>query len=121
MTKKMHAGRGRRGDDLAGWLDKMEKSGRITPDEAGRLRTAEPEAFEEAARQIRLRHASAWVGSRVDSGRLTRDEADAILDRIARGEDPDLGRDLRRAPGPPRRAVGGSSGGTEVGDGLPSH
>ena len=81
-------------------LDKMVEAGRITEEEAQRLRAAEPGKRDNLIREIRLHHARAKLDPAVADGRLTQDEADDILGRLANGERPRfLGR-LR--PGPTR-------------------
>lgn len=96
-------------------LDKMVEAGRITEEEAGRLRAAEPGQRDDLVREIRLHHASAKLDPAVEDGRLTQGEADDILGRLANSERPRfLGR-LRQSPtrpmstpttGAPSRAPG---------------
>lgn len=80
-----HAGAGR-------WqarLDSMLAAGRITAEEAARVRAAEDGAeLESALMAIRLRHARERLRSAVDSGRMSQGEADLFLERVAQGEDP---------------------------------
>jgi hypothetical protein len=77
----------RRRDRLIDRLDPMVESGRVTASEAERLRgAAEPEEFDEAVVGIRARHAGTKLNAAVESGQMTRDEADAYLRRIRAGE-----------------------------------
>ena len=90
----------KRGPRLLQRLDKLVEAGRLTEDEAARLRAvADADELEEAARAIQLRHARARVDDGVTKGAVTRDEADDLLDRLDRGEDPRLLRGLRRRLG----------------------
>lgn len=83
---------GRR-DRLLGRLDHMVQSGRLTEDEALRLRAAtEPGEFRYAVRDIRVRHAAMKLDAAVADGTLSRAEADGLVDRLRRG---DHGRFLR--------------------------
>ncbi|HUY86275.1 MAG TPA: hypothetical protein VMU77_04120 [Acidimicrobiales bacterium] len=70
-------------------IDKMVASGRITEDEASRLRAAEgtPD-FELAVGEIRARHAGEGLEPSVSSGEMTQEQADNYLDRIRSGEHP---------------------------------
>lgn len=78
-------------------LDKMVAAGRVTDEEAERVRAAADSGErDEAVREIRLRHARARVGAEVRDGRVTQDEADLILRRLENGEHPRLLRGLRR-------------------------
>ena len=74
-------------------LDTMVASGRITPEEAARLRATEgtPE-FERVVADIRARHAQAHTDPAVAEGRMSQDDADAYLERVRGGEH---SRDLR--------------------------
>ncbi len=70
-------------------LDKMVASGRVTEAEAARLRTAaDPDQFDDAVRSIRIRHAGARLEAAVESGQMTREEADGYLERLGKGEHP---------------------------------
>ncbi len=72
---------------LLGRLDAMVKSGRVTESEATQLRTAtEPGEFESAILAIRARHVGTRLDSAVDGGDLTRQDADAVLERVRAGE-----------------------------------
>jgi hypothetical protein len=68
-------------------LAKLTASGRLTEEEATRLRAATgPREFDDAVRDISVRHASAAVAAAVADGRMSQDEADAVLDRLRSGE-----------------------------------
>lgn len=74
-------------DRLLGRLDALVKSGRVTDTEAARLRTAaEQGEFESALVDIRARHVGTRLDSAVEGGDLTRQEADAVLERVRAGE-----------------------------------
>jgi hypothetical protein len=67
-------------------LDRLVASGRLTTEEAERLRRAEGQAeFEAAVGAISLRHATAQVEAAVKAGVMTEDEANASLARIENG------------------------------------
>lgn len=67
--------------------EQMVRSGRLTDQEAEGLRSArEPAEFDDAIRNIRVRHAGARLGPAVAAGSLTREEADSFLDRLRKGE-----------------------------------
>ena len=85
-------------DRLVQRLDRLVSSGRLTEDEAERLRTAgDPNAFNAVLRDIRVRHAKATLETAVDEGEMTRTEADDVLGRMSRGEHgPSLRRHLGR-------------------------
>jgi hypothetical protein len=74
---------------IIGQIDKMVTSGRITEDEAVRLRAAEgrPE-FDVAVGEIRARHAGAHMEGAVRAGEMSRQEADGYLERLRSGEHP---------------------------------
>jgi hypothetical protein len=68
-------------------LDNMVAAGRITPDEAARVRaTAGTAEFHAALGAIRARHAQIHAVDGVAAGRLSREEADAALHRVRDGE-----------------------------------
>lgn len=70
-------------------LDKMVASGRVTETEAARLRAAtHPDEFDNAARDIRVRHAGAHLTAAVQSGGMTQEEASAHLESLKNGEHP---------------------------------
>ena len=65
----------------------MVASGRITEEEAGRLRAAEGSAaFEEVVAGIRARHAQVHTDAAVAEGRISESEADGLLTRVRSGE-----------------------------------
>ena len=67
--------------------DRMVASGRITQEEAGRLRAAEGSAaFEEVVACIRARHAQAHTDAAVSGGAMSEEEADALLQQVRDGE-----------------------------------
>ena len=70
-------------------LDTMVASGRMTPAEAEKLRTAQgtPE-FEAALGAIRARHASSYLDAAVEAGDMTREEANEQSQRLLRGDHP---------------------------------
>jgi|SRR5215204_701220 len=70
-------------------LDRMLARGRITPEEANRVRDAKDQAEQHAAlTAIRTRHARDRVAAAMAEGRIQADEADEVLQRLAEGEDP---------------------------------
>lgn len=79
-------------------LDKLVASGRLTAEEADRLRSAEPTGqVEGVLTSIRVRHAAASLQTAVDSGQLDRAEADRILAQLRAGEhSPELRARVRR-------------------------
>jgi hypothetical protein len=84
-------------DRLLGRLDKMLEAGRVTEEEARRLRVAaDSEDFDEAVREIRLRHATERLDEALDDGRITPAEAATFRERLRNGEDPRFLRGLRR-------------------------
>ena len=86
------------GPRLMARLDRMLASGRITSEEAARLRTASGTGeLDQEAEQIRLRHFRAKVDAAVVDGRLSRSEAEVLLDRLAQGESPRILRQLLAA------------------------
>jgi polyhydroxyalkanoate synthesis regulator phasin len=75
---------------IIGQLDKMLESGRITPEEADLLRATEGTTeFEGAIASIRARHAAAHMEGAVAKGDMTREESDAYLERLRKGEHPE--------------------------------
>ncbi len=68
-------------------LDAMVAKGRITTEEAARLRAAEgtPE-FDRVIVAIRARHAQAHTDPAVVEGRMSQHDADAYLERVRTGE-----------------------------------
>ena len=89
-------------------LDRMVAAGRVTAQEAERLREApDAAAFDAAMGEIRARHAGADLDAAVAAGRLTRAEADDLQHRIGQGDHPrGLRGQLRRWAGH-RRPPGG--------------
>ena len=76
---------------MRGRVGKMEKAGRVTAEEADRVRAAaDEEQLEAAILAIRLRHARAKLDKDVRRGRMTADEADVMIQRIQQGEDTGL-------------------------------
>ena len=70
-------------------LEKMVASGRITPEEAARLRaSAGTPDFDAVMGEIRARHAQVHTDAAVATGRLSQEKADASLDRVRGGEHP---------------------------------
>jgi polyhydroxyalkanoate synthesis regulator phasin len=88
----------RRRDRLVERLDPMVESGRVTQSEADRLRAAEGQGeFDEVAIGIRARHAGGKLDEAVAGGHMTREEADAYLERMKKGEHiPGLRAQLRK-------------------------
>ena len=78
-----------RGDRIIVQVDKMVESGRITEEEAARLRATEgtPD-FDAAVGEIRARHASAHMETAIAEGEMGQEEADAYLKRLKSGEHP---------------------------------
>jgi hypothetical protein len=74
---------------IIGQIDKMVASGRITENEAVRLRSAEgtPE-FDVAIGDIRARHAGAHMEGAIRAGEMSQEEADGYLERLRSGEHP---------------------------------
>ncbi len=67
-------------------LDHMLNAGRVTDEEAARLRTAAtPAAFDEAMGMIRARHAEAKLSTAIASGRLSAGEADEYRRQLREG------------------------------------
>ena len=76
------------GARLVGRLDKMVQAGRLTEEDAERLRAAANSGqLDDAVREIQLKHARERVNTALENGRLTQEEARAIFDRLAKGED----------------------------------
>lgn len=68
-------------------LDRLVSSGRLTAEEADRLRVgADGEVDEEVLVGIRARHAAAKLDAGVAAGEIDREEADAIRVRLLSGE-----------------------------------
>jgi hypothetical protein len=89
------------GPGLRARLDKMRAAGRISQEEADRVRSAAGSGeFDAAVAAIRLRHASEWIATGVAEGRFTQTEADEVLERLRKGEDPRVLSGLRRRQRP---------------------
>ena len=74
-------------DRLLGRLDRMVEAGRVTDEEAQRLRAAaNPAETDAAVGAIRARHAGGKLEAAVACGALTRAEADDILRRLRGGD-----------------------------------
>ena len=81
---------------LAARVAKLRAAGRITVDDAEEvLRAAESGNADAKVAEIRLRHATEWVRDAVKRGRMTQAEADALLERLQRGDNPRLHRATR--------------------------
>jgi hypothetical protein len=77
----------RRRERLVERLDQMVGSGRVTDQEAERLRAAgDPGEFDSVVVAIRARHAGAILDAAVQAASLTREEADGYLTRLRAGE-----------------------------------
>lgn len=69
-------------------LDKMLAAGRLTDEEAQRLRSATTaDGREEVARAIQLRHARARIDEAVENGSVAEAETTALVERLESGED----------------------------------
>jgi polyhydroxyalkanoate synthesis regulator phasin len=80
---------GRRRERIIERLDQMVVAGRVTNQEAKRLRTAGmPGEFDDGILDIRVRHAGTILDAAVQDGRLTQEEADSFLERLRNGEHP---------------------------------
>src|SRR5262245_11888406 len=79
-------------------VEKMLEAGRVTENEAARVReAAESQDLDEAVREISIRHATERVDEAVEDGGLTPEEAASIRTRLEAGEDPrNLGGSWRR-------------------------
>src|SRR6266700_4064373 len=98
----------RDGDRLLQRLDKMLETGRVTAQEAERLRgAADTEDFDEAVREIRFRHATGRIDEAVEHGWIPPEEAATLMERLRNGEDPRFLRGLR---GGPRSSAGAARG-----------
>lgn len=73
-------------------LDKMLASGRVTPEEVERLRSTDPNEFEGAVKAISTRHARERIEAALAAGQLTREAADAQIEKLGSGEHPDSSR-----------------------------
>jgi hypothetical protein len=71
-------------------LDTMVASGRVTEEEAARLRATEGTSeFEAAVGAIRARHAGTHMESAVAGGDMSDEEAQSYLGRLRNGEHPE--------------------------------
>lgn len=67
--------------------DKMVRSGRLTAEEAARLRAAAGTGeTEQVIRSIRARHAGMRLDAAVGAGAMSQAEADGLLERVHGGE-----------------------------------
>jgi len=72
---------------IAGQADRLVAAGRLTADEAQRLRAApDVSRAEQVVREIRARHASERLDAAVAEGAMSRHEADDLLARVRGGE-----------------------------------
>jgi|HubBroStandDraft_6_1064221.scaffolds.fasta_scaffold991793_2 hypothetical protein len=78
-------------------LDRMVASGRITPEEADRLRaTAGTTGFDSVMTTIRARHARAHTDAAVAAGVMRPEDAADALEQLREGDhSPDLRRRIR--------------------------
>jgi polyhydroxyalkanoate synthesis regulator phasin len=75
-------------------LDRMVTSGRITQEEANRLRKADGTTeFDEVMNAVRARHAQAHIDAAVAAGTMSQEDAAAALESVRQG---DHSADLRR-------------------------
>ncbi|MDQ3643586.1 MAG: hypothetical protein M3450_19485 [Actinomycetota bacterium] len=78
-------------------IDKLLEAGRVTSEEAARVRAASDTGeLDDAVREIRLRHARERLGAQSRDGGVTQEEAELILQRIEKGEHRGLLRGHRR-------------------------
>ena len=71
-------------------VEKMVRSGRITEEEAQRLRATEGTAdFDAAVGDIRARHAEAHMEGAIAQGEMSQQEADGYLVSLRDGEHPE--------------------------------
>jgi hypothetical protein len=86
---------------------RMLRSGRITGDEAERLRCAAGSSqFNAIVGEIRGRYAGARLDQAVEDGRLTREEANVLLGRLQDGEHPRFLNGLRHGSAPRSQPAG---------------
>jgi hypothetical protein len=70
-------------------LDHMVRSGQVTSEEATAIRGAtNTEDFEAAVIRVRARHARARLDAAVETGQMTRAEADTNMAQLQKGEHP---------------------------------
>lgn len=77
----------------------MLKAGRITEEEAARARAAAARGGDDVIEEIRLGHVKATLDAAVEAGDLSRQQAEALLERVKRGERPRLPRGALRHGG----------------------
>jgi hypothetical protein len=88
------------GERLAARVEKMLAAGRITADEAERVRAAPNTGdLDAVVDEIRRRHAAEWAAAAVANGRITDEEASEILAALERGDDVQSIRRLRNRGG----------------------
>lgn len=85
-------------------LEKMVTAGRVTPEEAARVRESRDDVERDAAiTAIRTRHVIERINRAVAARAITVPEGNELLARLAAGEDPTTLRDVlprvRRQPG----------------------
>jgi hypothetical protein len=87
-------------------LDKLVGSGRITEEEADRLRGGDRGVIDDTVVGIRVRHARAQLDAAITAREISREEADRFLERIWAGEhSPQLRAELARILGAGRGAT----------------
>ena len=100
-TRKMHQAPPA-GPRLEGHLARLVTAGRITADDAARVRAAADGGdLEGELRRIRLAHVRARLDAAVLDGRMSDDEAAEVIARVEADEDPRL----PHAPGSSRRKL----------------
>jgi polyhydroxyalkanoate synthesis regulator phasin len=68
-------------------LERMVASGRLTTEEADRLRArGGTERFDEVITEVRSRHARVHTDAAVEAGTMSADEADGTLERVRQGD-----------------------------------
>ena len=79
-------------------LDKMVEAGRVTADDAERVRTAEsPDERDAAVTAIRAQHVRARIDEAVAEGRLSEQDAAGLCQQLDAGQDPQQIPGLRQA------------------------
>jgi hypothetical protein len=77
------------GDRLRARVDKMLAAGRVTAEDAARVRAAaDGDDLGAVVAEIRRRHAAEWLERMVKAGRIELREAEVMRRRLKRGEDP---------------------------------
>lgn len=88
-------------------LGRLVESGRLTPQEADRLREADEDEIDEVVVGIRARHATARLEAAVAAGDITTEDADRLVERLRAGEhSPELRAQLNRLARSRRSPVG---------------